>query len=83
MTLSRRFAGEREAFLDELHMDAALCQPQDYAAQIVKVPGHPVHAVADNCVPFPGERQQGFELRPLYVFTRGLVGEYSLDLDTF
>jgi len=61
--------------------DAPSGQALHDAAQIIEVPGQPIHAVHHHRVALAHESQQRFQLRALSVLARCRVGEHASDLD--
>jgi hypothetical protein len=62
----------REVIADSVE---TVMQAERKSAHVIEVPGEPVHAVHEHCVPVAGEPQQFRELSPGCVSAGGLVRE--------
>ena len=77
------FPSERQAFFDELDLDASAGEAGDQPAEVVEVGSEPVKGVDDDSVAFAGEFQQGLELGPVDVLAADFIGKDLVDLNAF
>lgn len=77
----RVLAGEDQPFLHELHPHSVPGEGLDQAAQIIQVPGEPVHAVDHHGVPLPGKGEEPLQFRTLGIFPGEAVGKGPGDFD--